>query len=137
MATYTTNIGLTLPDGTENVSRQVLNSNFYNIDYEFGLIETLDASALNTSIKKINRIVCGTIVINATATSGSYGTLESEFYPVTWVRAVCRTDDATPKFGAVNINPSTGAITYKVPSTGTYYCSFAYIASQDDEEEEE
>lgn len=36
MATTTPNIGLTLPVGTENVSRQVINGNWSLIDTEFG-----------------------------------------------------------------------------------------------------
>lgn len=36
MATQTTNIGLTKPAGTDNVSRQVINDNYDIIDEEFG-----------------------------------------------------------------------------------------------------
>ena len=36
MATQTTNIGLTKPAGTDNVSRQVINDNYDIIDTEFG-----------------------------------------------------------------------------------------------------
>lgn len=36
MATQTTNIGLTKPDGTDNVSRQVINDNYDIIDTEIG-----------------------------------------------------------------------------------------------------
>jgi len=38
MATSTTNLGLTLPVGTENVSRQVINTNMSTIDTAIGAL---------------------------------------------------------------------------------------------------
>ena len=38
MATYTPNINLRLPSGTENISRSVLNSNFTAIDTAIGAV---------------------------------------------------------------------------------------------------
>ena len=49
MATTTTNLELTLPEGTENITRSVLNTNFFLIDEAVGplpsgetLIEYID-----------------------------------------------------------------------------------------------
>ena len=43
MATQTTNLGLTLPEGTENVSRTVINTNNELIDAAFGGVRQLPA----------------------------------------------------------------------------------------------
>ena len=40
MATYTPNLNLTLPAGTENVSRQVINDNMTAIDNAYGTLES-------------------------------------------------------------------------------------------------
>ena len=39
MATTTTNLGLILPIGTENVSRQIINNNMQAIDDKFGNVD--------------------------------------------------------------------------------------------------
>lgn len=50
MATTTPNIGLTLPAGTENVSRQVINGNWELIDTEIGKRKEIQQTGVNVTI---------------------------------------------------------------------------------------
>lgn len=50
MATTTPNIGLTLPVGTENVSRQVINGNWNLIDTEFGKRKEVKSGTVTISV---------------------------------------------------------------------------------------
>lgn len=82
-----------------------------------------------TTIKKQGRVCTGSFTVSAQSeTTGTVGTLQLAYRPLEWVRAVCRTD-AADKFGKVDINPNTGEVTYKVPSTGVYYCMVAYMTA--------
>lgn len=53
MATATPNINLTLPAGTENVSRAILNSNFQKIDTAFGWTEIGRCTGTTTQVVDI------------------------------------------------------------------------------------
>ena len=62
MATTTTNIGLTKPDGTENVSRQVINNNYDLIDAAVGnrkLIKSTEFTVSAPSSTAINGVAIG------------------------------------------------------------------------------
>lgn len=90
MATTTPNIGLTLPVGTENVSRQVINGNWELIDAAFGARKEIKSGTVtiqipqSTSTGSLSRItqtigtnirVLGVIV--ETATSSYYSALDN------------------------------------------------------------
>lgn len=71
MATTTPNLGLTLPIGSEKVSRQILNGNFSLIDTAYG--------TLNSKMAKRNVIIATSLEIQAnsakrTETSYNVGT---------------------------------------------------------------
>lgn len=94
----------------------------------FTVLEDVTNDSTYTSIKKQGRVCAGSFNISATSTSGTAGTLSAAFKPADWVRGVCRKDDISA-FGKFDINPSTGVITYQVPSTGTYYAMVSYISA--------
>jgi hypothetical protein len=62
MSSQTTNLHLTLPVGTENVSRQIINDNNTLIDTAVGN----NASAINTLNSKLNGIAYDVFTVNTT-----------------------------------------------------------------------
>ena len=61
MATATPNIGLTLPVGTENVSRQLINGNWSLIDTEFGKRKEIKRGTFTLNIPSAAQAVMTTI----------------------------------------------------------------------------
>lgn len=80
MATQTTNLGMTLPDGTENVSRAVLNGNFEIIDEAVGAlpsgktfqeqIDDINDEIGNTSLPTTAQTLTGAIAEHETDLGG-------------------------------------------------------------------
>lgn len=71
MATTTPNIGLTLPVGTENVSRQVINGNWNLIDTEFGKRKEVKSGTVTISVptsSSVGRVSHGTQSIGTNIT---------------------------------------------------------------------
>ncbi len=80
-------------------------------------------------IQKFGRVCTGSIAFYASSTTGTIGTMSDAFKPTKFVRGVCRTDDIV-KWGKVDINYSTGAVTYQVQTSGLYYyAQIAYISA--------
>lgn len=75
MSTQTTNLGLTLPAGTENVSRQVLNNNFSIIDED---VATRENPAFSGAFS-LNRRENTTIGHNSVAAGGENVTASGEY----------------------------------------------------------
>lgn len=66
MATTTPNIGLTLPLGTENVSRQVINANWTLIDTEFGNRKVITTETRTLNIPSVPaHTAVGTRIVRA------------------------------------------------------------------------
>jgi hypothetical protein len=65
MATQTTNIGLTKPAGTDNVSRQVINDNYDILDTEIGarqpIVRTSSTNIEPPTTEEINNATIGSI----------------------------------------------------------------------------
>jgi hypothetical protein len=91
--------------------------------------ETITNDSSFTDLCKFGRVCAGSIAFNPSTTTGTVGTLSASFKPLKWVRGVCRSDDIN-KWGKLDINPSTGAVTFQVPTTGLYYyAQIAYISA--------
>lgn len=56
MATQTNNIGLTLPTGSENVSRQIVNENNTKIDTAIGDLSSLDTTEKTNLVGAVNEL---------------------------------------------------------------------------------
>lgn len=82
MATTTPNIGLTLPLGTENVSRQVINANWTLIDTEFGnrKVITTETRTLNIPSVPAHTAVGARIVRSISEISNSINVLGYEIF---------------------------------------------------------
>ena len=71
MATTTPNIGLTLPDGTENINRSVINGNNTLIDTAVG--------ALNSNLIQVRTVNVSSMSLNPTDYTDTTGVLNSAF----------------------------------------------------------
>lgn len=116
MATQTTNLGLTLPIGTEHVSRAIINENNQKIDDEFG---TLSEQITNIKIRESNSISKS---ITSSDEGGTIATSYQEPAPQGYTliaRSFVRTDDGG--YGVIVVpSMATNTLIYKsVGSTPT------------------